>query len=540
MNRSSISRDLKKQCSKGVGVPQLYDVLVPIYNSKRKIIAGFETSAQPVILPHELFGWIYDKYPEKFQRFVLGNRSRSSIAKFWKGFRDDDDLIWGHPCFQGDYDLGSICPISSHSDGVPVTKPGAGSMSLYVTSLSSPFSIGKTSDSHWLFSVIPSNITQKKKTSRGNETLEPMLKVYNWSMSALNSGKYPSTDHMGHAWADDDPRAKLAGSCIAGGWKFCNWQHRGDLDMAANELRLAHWSCHNTCARCPCLKKGRMSFLDFKPDAPWKPQSYTNATWTSPHSEFWNGPGVKMRTYALDPAHTLDKGISQYMLGSIFKELVYGHVLAPRSRDLEPQVQVLWNLIREFYDRTRCPDRLDKLTLKCFTNPKKPHQEQPCFAPGNMTKCRRLIPFGLELAEKFSDASRHDQHRIAAFKHLDSVYTQIFESPDFLSEHESTQLQISVDGFLAHQNWLFDYGVQSGEPLYSVTIKSHYLWHMAKESVWYSPRLSWTYSDEDYVGKIASLCRSVTRSVPNVQRPRKLLEKWLLAMAVQWSEDGHI
>ena len=99
-------------------------------------------------------------------------------------------------------------------------------------------------------------------------------------------------------------------------------------------------------------------------------------------------------------------------------------------------------------------------------------------------------------------------------------------------------LQTDVDCFLAHQNWLHDYGIEISQALYPVTIKSHYLWHMPQDARWYSPRLGWTYLDEDFVGRVAALCRSVTRSVANVQRPRKLLNKWLLAMAVQWSDDA--
>ena len=93
----------------------------------------------------------------------------------------------------------------------------------------------------------------------------------------------------------------------------------------------------------------------------------------------------------------------------------------------------------------------------------------------------------------------------------------------------------TVDAFLAHQNWLHQYGVGENNAVYWRTIKSHMLWHMARDSQFYNPRLGWTYNDEDFVGKVAALCRSVTRSIPNLDRPRKLLEKWLVAMSVQWS-----
>ena len=152
-----------------------------------------------------------------------------------------------------------------------------------------------------------------------------------------------------------------------------------------------------------------------------------------------------MRSYALDPAHTLDKGIAQYMLGSLFKEVVYNHTVAPRLKTLPAQVEMLFNLIRDFYERNQKTDRLDKLALKDICNPKKPHKEYPYFAPGNMTKCRRLIPFGFELASRFSDGHPHDLHRVAAFKHLKDLYSGIYDSDDCLSDEDCTALQTDVD-----------------------------------------------------------------------------------------------
>ena len=534
--RGNISRDMRRQCTHGLALPQLFDVVVPIFDAKASI-AGPSPYKQPVILPHEFVGWMFENHPEKFDTHMLANNSGDAIEQFWRGFRPDDSLIWNHPCFAGAPDLNKICPISTHLDGVPVTRPGAGSVSLLVTSFTGSLSVGKSTENHFLFSAIPSNIVVKYPDKRGNATLELMLAVLNWSLAALCEGAYPATDLLGRAWEDvgDVHRASRGGSPIAGDWKFCHWQHRGDLDMAANELQLAHWASNLPCFRCQCRRFGELSFLDFRGDAAWIPSVFSDEDWTKPGSEFWNGPGVGMRTYALDPAHTLDKGVSQYTLGSLFKELVYGFELAPGTRTLVAQISVLQNLMKDFYKRTGCSEQIDRIQLKDFVNPKKPHSEYPVFTAGNMTKCRRLIPFGLELAKSFNSGSKHDRHRVAALESLDSMYTQMYKGPDFLSEAQSNQLIRTVDAFLAHQNWLHEDGAALGLPVYCRTIKSHMLWHMARDSKWYNPRLGWTYNDEDYVGRIAGLCRSVTRAVAPKNRAHKLLSKWLVAMSVCWS-----
>jgi hypothetical protein len=535
--RGNTSRDMKRGVVCKATIPELYDVEVPIYVSKHSAVPGVCKSMQPVVLPHEFIGWMFDIHRDKFDKYVLGNKTSDNIANFWRSFQPDDDLVWDHPCFSGaDPDFGHICPIGTHSDGVPVTKPGAGSMSLLVTSFSSPFSSAKTSDSHWIFSAIPSPIVVKYKEGRGNATLEGHLEVLNWSMACLNSGKYPTTDHQGNPWAPDSVRSRLANQSIAGSWKFCNWQHRGDLDMVCNELQMAHWSCTNPCGRCPCTKDGENCFLDFRPAAAWKAASWTNSTWEAPESEFWKGPGVRMRTYALDPAHTLDKGMTQNILGSLFKELVYGRELAPNTTVLDNQVVILNMLLNDFYERQSCSDRVERIRIKDFVkNPKSPNVDFPIFTAGNMTKCRRLLPFGLSLARDFNDGSPHDVHRLELFKSFDAVYEQIYHGPDFFTDSEVALLQRNIDRVLAHQNWLHTHAADNGFKHYNVTIKSHMLWHMGRDAKYYNPRFGWTYNDEDFVGKIASLCRSVTRSVANQSRGQKLLEKWLLAMHCSWS-----
>jgi hypothetical protein len=135
-----------------------------------------------------------------------------------------------------------------------------------------------------------------------------------------------------------------------------------------------------------------------------------------------------------------------------------------------------------------------------------------------MSKCRRLVPFGLELAQQFNSGSSHDLHRVAAFSMLDSVYSQMYQGPDFFTEAESAKFMRTVDAFLAHQNWLHQYGVGENNAVYSRTIKSHMLWHMARDSQFYNPRLGWTYNDEDFVGKelVYGLAPNPNRSLPTI------------------------
>ena len=527
--RGNISKQLRRSASQGMSLPSLYHVTVPIYNHKRKPLATREWSTLPVLLPHEFIAWLFDKHPSQFSLRFLGGRSQTSVASFWESFRHDDSLIWNHPALRQNTSLDKLCPLTSHSDGVPVTKQGAGAMSLYVFSVSSPLGIGTSLDTKVMCSAVPSTITYHPEP-RVNATMEPILKAINWSITALNSGVHPDVDENGHKL--DGKRAELAGTNIAGGWRFLNFQHRGDLEMNANELRLNHWSSNSPCFRCPC---SRDTIFDFT-NGPWKPSSWTNSAFKAPMGEFWATPGVCMRYVALDPAHMLDKGILQYVIGSVFKDMVFSKTLAPRGCK-QTNLQVLWNLIQQFYERHGAHDALSKLDLKDFVNVQSPHTCHPDFKPGNMSKCRRLLPFAADLCDEFNSGNRYDAHRAAALRNLHDLYCVILHGDDFLSSTEVEKLQRCIDAFLAHQNWLHDFWAKKEIPMFKITVKSHYLWHMGRDAVYYNPRLGWTYSDEDFVGRIASVCRACTRSTTNSVRSDVLFKRYVLAISLRWNNQ---
>jgi hypothetical protein len=134
MHRGNIARDMARSCSRSSTPAPLYDIRVPIFSVKSKPFASKGWETQPMLLPHEFMGWMFKHHPQRFHRHLLGFRSPDSVVKFWKSFPEGDVVIWGHPCMLQDSPLDKLIPLVSHTEGVPVTKSGAGSMSLAVTS----------------------------------------------------------------------------------------------------------------------------------------------------------------------------------------------------------------------------------------------------------------------------------------------------------------------------------------------------------------------------------------------------------------------
>ena len=60
----------------------------------------------------------------------------SSVGRFWHATPPADRAVWMHPAVFGNRpdELAMTIPWSTHGDGVPVSKTGAGNMSLNVLS----------------------------------------------------------------------------------------------------------------------------------------------------------------------------------------------------------------------------------------------------------------------------------------------------------------------------------------------------------------------------------------------------------------------
>ena len=155
-----------------------------------------EISDIPVLLPSDLLSWMYSQHRPQFMKRIVGSWDGSSLVRFWRSSRSDDELIWNHPALSGatsDSQLRCIVPWANHGDGVPFTRPGAGSVSLQVMSSNSLTGVGSSLDSHFLFAGIPSSIAVKKQP-RGYLTMDPLHKVYIWDMRSLASGVHADKD----------------------------------------------------------------------------------------------------------------------------------------------------------------------------------------------------------------------------------------------------------------------------------------------------------------------------------------------------------
>jgi len=159
----------------------------------------------------------------------------------------------------------------------------------------------------------------------------------------------------GDPWLADDPRFLLAGREICGGYRLVHIQNRGDLDWHCNETRLQHWSCSQPCFKCICPKDQQFNWDDGYDSRDFPDHPLFFAPWVQCRKEH----------IAIDPAHTLDKGVTEHVLGSLFKNLIYEKQLC--RGDHGANLRVLNILLQGFYEGRRSKNRVRSIVLKEYT-----------------------------------------------------------------------------------------------------------------------------------------------------------------------------
>ena len=140
---------------------------------------------QKMLLPHELFASIYEKYPDTFQNVLVG--PPESLATFWST-NISHPAMQGHPCLG---DMSKKVPLAMHGDGVPITGLGKiWSKTAWVYSWCSLLSDAATKDKQFLIGMV-------WDTLQGPNTMEKFHTVIAWSFKYLQLGIWPLEDHEG-------------------------------------------------------------------------------------------------------------------------------------------------------------------------------------------------------------------------------------------------------------------------------------------------------------------------------------------------------
>ena len=316
---SNFERDLHRWATKQDWrklLPNLYDFPLRVYAGNSWEI---QTRTHFAMLPHEIFGTVYEQAPELF-RFLWG--SQSQLDQYWKD-EQELDTTWynNHPVIQSEPDPKKRIPVGLHGDDAGMT----GHEPVLVLCWNGLAVDLNTIDNRLLFSLV------RVADCIEDVTVNTILSVLKWSLEALASGYYPTHDHTGYAFSKtyQPARFKMAGKLLANGFKAVWAELRGDWKFLKDTLLLKHHysSAPRICHLCEASKSGPMVYSDFRANAAYLATRVCSMAWWTTYTAYacvcalLMIPGFCIYRVAFDIMHTVDLGIYQYMLPSVLWDL---------------------------------------------------------------------------------------------------------------------------------------------------------------------------------------------------------------------------
>ena len=473
---------------------------------------------QHMILPHEWFANMYEKYPEAFRERICPGHDK--LNEFWREM-DRHPQMLGHP-LKGRARFSSwAIPIALHGDGVPVTglAKSWGKTMLFLSWCSLVGSGSTTELSFYIYGLWKLMMSK----AWGRNTMRLCWRIISWSLHCLWTGEWPSHDWQQRPLTNPMDIARR-GKRLAGNYFCVLWTLRNDLEYNYTDLGLPNSGTNeHPCTHCPA-NTTTMPLNDFRPGAAWRANTYDEAQWRTTQwctHELFNlvHGGVGLFSIMADLMHCKHLGTDQYFYGSVLWLLCFR--ILPHTP--EANCIFVFNRIKVLYARDKTPCRYANLFLNMFCVmsklPTSPTGAFPCLK-GRAAECRHIGKAILEIWREHMNASipQHVQIRIALEKSV-NIERILDENPRTFRFTDETGIEFkdSIFTFLVMFHALASfYASPAGGPLmlFNVTIKAHYLAHIGIMGVHMNPRLSWCYSGEDFMHharRLASGCAKGTK-----------------------------
>jgi len=531
-NPENCTRDLRAALGSPPGC-QTFLAEIPVRVQKPKRLGRFgamTASMIPFILPHVFFAWIFDKNRPLFDSmFGLPSMCES----FWRGVVERrDPRIAMHPMCKVRHWMQIFCPISIHGDAVPCVQVGKHATKSFDTiSWLCLFSQGTTL---WVKHLI-TGIFEHVKTISGS-TMDAIWTIVAWSFEALFNGEWPSHDWKGNIYDPLSSEGILAGTPLAAGFRCVIWLLKGDLEHNRKDLKFRGYGANEPCDWCPCHVHGPSPKWwphYFEDDAEWMSRLFTVLQWRAIHPEglhilFVRMPYLSHHNVALEELHVLYLGVYMPMLGSAMWCLVYRLMPAGCA---ETNMQQLWTRISDYYTENSVSTQFSSLNLESFIDPSRPRLQYPSLK-GKGAELKDLLGAIADSWRHYKrEGNRGDDLVLECLQHLMSIQEIVDDGAKdlFLDKAESNRLIDHARSFLQKYSHLAKAAFDENDCLWSVIPKCHFMWHWADQSKYISPRRAACFIDEDFVGKIKTVVKSVMHGTAAHRASEPVCRKFITA-----------
>ena len=218
-----------------------------------------------------------------------------------------------------------------------------------------------------------------------------------------------------------------------------------------------------------------------------------------------------------------------YLLGSVLFLLTYEVLDSTPDRNWN----TIWRLIVAEYKANRVGVQYTNMTVLSFSNKKAPLKYYPKLK-GKGAEVRDLVLPVLNVWKRFQKGT--EQH----LKIMSCLECQVelqavlhaHASEVFLPPPSCKRFEALVVTFLQDYSILANMADREGKLLFSVTIKFHYLHHLAQRAWFLNPRKGCCMIDEDFVGQCKDLVAACCHGTEAHMVPLRFTERYCWGMYI--------
>ena len=470
-----------------------------------------------VLLPHEMWAFMWHEYPETARQRFLGGPD--DLSTFWsKTMASDCNAEWlsCHPCIEMLHACPHLMvPLRLWGDDAPMGKHGR---EVRVMSWCSCLCRLES-----MSAKIAMYMGNAEGFTRAAE--DAVIRVGAWSLNLMATDVFPHCDWNGNEWPKNSDRARRAGTSLTGtGHRGIYVETCGDWKWTKQVLNLQQSAQHNeVCIHCKAMKtNGALNYANCAVDAPWA-QPENRRSFAEYISE-------QLALQGKLPALTSVLG---YHSGTVADDLLHDDLLGVRqhltgSAMLELAARGIWGQFPEIGRwRERLAFQLDVAydKFKLFVKNNKLEASQPRFKPCTLSvstqtcwpklkskghNCAIVSIFLMKEAEQASDAQAHLYHSRVLLTCLTGfvrIWAICKHASTWMTPRECQKLSSARCMALQSYNILSDSCLAQGLYRYEVVPKLHKLDESLRRACLSgrNPMSIWTMSDEDWIGKIAAL-----------------------------------
>ena len=281
---------------------------------------------------------------------------------------------------------------------------------------------------------------------------------------------------------------------------------RGDWEYESKVFKFPRWDNQSCCKNCQAsLTDDVLLYSRAGPSAGWRSTLRSHEGYLAELERDGKPVPILMRSKTLrlegcmtDPMHTIDLGIGPHLNANVFIETMQA---AGWGRTQAAQIERMQGYLKDWQ---RKQPHIHKLQGKLTFSRIRTGGDWPklkCKA----AQCRHLLCYSLDLSQRFTDGSLHDQRRTACCQLLCRFFVII---------NKPAKVELATIGplFVQMYNYLADEALRKGIRAYKFVPKFHMFMHICEHQTFINPRLSWCYLDEDlqrFMKKIALSCHAL-------------------------------